>query len=161
MVYIKEALPNPSGDEAQGEWVSLINQGEESISLINWSISDESGKEFSLSTVGSIAPGETVVFKRQATEIALNNNGDTIYLKDELGDIVDQLSYQGSIIEDEKVVADQFIPEAPIRDSNLQANTLESGILSQTLAHQALIVGISLALIAAFGVWIVLGKRNE
>ena len=160
MVYIKELLPNPAGDEAQGEWVRLTNTGEETVSLVGWHISDETSKTYSLSSVRQMTSGEVVELQREATGIALNNNGDTLYLYNQEGVLQDQLAYRGSILEDEIVIAERFIKEAPVRENGLQANALESGIINNTSAVSALLVGVGIAFFAAVASWIILSKDN-
>ena len=89
---INEILPNPVGDDADGEFIELYNYGDSEIDLTDWRIRD-GGSGYSLS--GNIDAGEFLVLWRNETGIALNNNGDDLKLY-ENDKIVDEVSYSSS-----------------------------------------------------------------
>ncbi len=60
MIFIKELLPNPQGDDTQNEWIRLINTGDTEISLSGLTLADSGGKIFSLNNIGTIPSKETV-----------------------------------------------------------------------------------------------------
>ncbi|MFH1098588.1 MAG: lamin tail domain-containing protein [Candidatus Uhrbacteria bacterium] len=74
IVVLNELLPNPVGDDLDGEYIELINLGDTAADLGGWRIADELGTEFMIPTQ-SLASGATAVFLRRATGIALNNTG--------------------------------------------------------------------------------------
>lgn len=78
-VVINEVIPNPLGDEKEGEWIELKNYTDRSISLCGWSVDDEQGgsKPYSLSKL-QLPPQSFRILPRMDTGIALNNDHDTV-----------------------------------------------------------------------------------
>lgn len=107
MIYFKEILPNPVGKDTDGEWIRLVNTSGQDKILSGWSIKDASGKTFLLNA--SIPQGGEIVLEYSITGITLNNNGDTLSLMDESGEIVDTLSYTNQVSDDEIIIANRFI----------------------------------------------------
>lgn len=103
MIKIKEVLPNPVGVDRLGEYIILVNDGDEAVSLTNWKIKDKSGKEFSLSGY-VIAPGSGLEFSANVTGIILNNSDELIELLGPDGGVEDSLSYTGAIAEGQVVL---------------------------------------------------------
>lgn len=101
MVSIKEFLPNPVGKDADGEYIKIFNDGKDAVILNGWSVKDASGKISSLS--GSLDGGKELSLPYSQTKISLNNSGETIYLYDNAGKLVNELSYAGQA-EEGKVV---------------------------------------------------------
>ena len=152
MILIKELLPNPSGDDTQNEWIRLINAGSEASSLNGLTIVDAGGKTFSLSGIGTISGGETIELKRTLTGIALNNDGDTVFLRNQQGETLDQLSYTSNTTEEEVVTAENFIVELPARDS-LGANAMGLGRIDYQPGIVPILVGILIAVASGVLVW--------
>ncbi len=149
MIYIKELLPNPIGRDADGEWIKLINTGEEPVSLMGWQIKDESGKKFILSTEKLLPQGELeLAFEK--TKISLNNDGDTITLYDNKGRQIDSLSYT-SVTEGEPVVAEKFKKEIVIKEPLAASSELafRDGIINHGYESWPILVGVAIALSAA------------
>lgn len=161
MILIKELLPNPAGSDEQGEWIRLINDGAESASTNGLSIADESGKTFSLSAVGPIAPGETVELGRPLTKITLNNDGDTIFLRALSGEVIDELIYSTNISEGEVVTADKFIPEVPAATKPPQSGQADFGTTDYSPGIAPAAIGVALALVAGALAWYVAGKIRQ
>lgn len=159
MILIKELLPNPLGDDAQNEWIRLINTSDKELSLNGLSLGDAGGKTFSLNNVGIISPKETVELPRTLTNIALNNDGDTVFLRNLQGEILDQLSYTSNISEEEIVTAESFIEEPPQRES-LRENTLGFGEINYQPGITPILIGILIALISGILVWFA-AKRGD
>ena len=80
MIYIKEVLPNPVGRDTEGEWIKIVNTGDNSIDMSGWKVYDASGKTFSFKQGYSIAPNKEATLTYQETRIVLNNSGDTLTL---------------------------------------------------------------------------------
>ena len=116
MLYIEELLPNPAGDENTGEWIRLVNDGNKTVLVGGWQLADKAGNSYILTPVGSVAPGEVVEISREASGIALNNNGDEVYLIDDDGVQIDQLAYT-SAAEGEIITASRFVTTAVPADS--------------------------------------------
>ncbi|MDP2726009.1 MAG: lamin tail domain-containing protein [Dehalococcoidia bacterium] len=160
MILIKELLPNPTGSDEQGEWIRLINDSGESASTKGLTIADESGKTFSLSAIGPIAPGETIELGRSLTKIALNNDGDTIFLRTANGEVVDELTYSKNMSEGEIVTADKFMVEAPVAANSLSSGQAGFGTIDYSPGLAPVAVGLALALVAGALAWYVAGKIN-
>ncbi|MDP3953280.1 MAG: lamin tail domain-containing protein [bacterium] len=158
MILIKELLPNPTGSDEKGEWIRLINDGDESASSKGLSLADESGKTFSLSAVEPIAPGETVELGRPLTKITLNNDGDTVFLRASNGEVIDELTYARNISEGEIVTADKFIPQAPAAANSLPSRQAGFGATDYSPGLAPVAVGLMLALVAGALAWYVVGK---
>jgi hypothetical protein len=93
-VVISSLLPNPAGDDAQLEAVTLQNKGSAAVSLIGWTLRDRSGATWNLS--GSLAPGTSRTFKRLGQAMTLNNAGDEIVLLNPGQVEQDRFSYAAS-----------------------------------------------------------------
>ena len=82
-IAINEVLPNPAGNDEEGEWIELINLGDQEVNLTDWAIEDASGKHYTIKQDGAIssttiAPKGYFLLPRAATGIALNNTGTEI-----------------------------------------------------------------------------------
>ncbi|MCR4261212.1 MAG: lamin tail domain-containing protein [Candidatus Colwellbacteria bacterium] len=159
MVLIKELLPNPSGDDTLGEWIRLTNTGDAKIDLSGSSLKDSGGKIFGLDGVGGISPGEVIELSRLLTGIALNNDGDEVFLLDAQGKTIDHLSYSANITEGEIVTAESFIEEVPVRES-LKENAIGFGRVDYQSTIAPIFIGMSIALVCSSLVWIV-AKRED
>ena len=96
-VIISEFLPNPVGEELNGEWIELFGVGTEPINLNGWVLDDIEGGSKPFQIEGAtIYPGEYVVFSRSVTGIALNNDNDTVRLINSSGVLIDSVDYSGA-----------------------------------------------------------------
>ena len=159
MIFIKELLPNPLGDDAQGEWIRLINTGDTEANLNGLSLADASGKTFYLNNIGAVSPGETIELSRTMTDIALNNDGDTVSLRDAQGKTLDQLSYASGVSEEEIVTAQSFIEEPPTRDA-LKEGAMGFGRINYQPGIAPILVGILMALVSGVLVWFAARREN-
>lgn len=96
-MIIESFLPNPIGKDVQGEYIVLRNNEPATINLSGWQIKDAKGKVFHLR--GELPAGEALLLPYNLTKISLNNNGETVYLYNVSGLLIDELSYVGSAIE--------------------------------------------------------------
>ncbi len=92
-IKLNEIMPNPEGDDADGEWIELYNGGDKEIDLAGGSLSDASGKIYAIPKNTIIAAKSYKVFYRKQTGIVLNNDQDAIDLKDSSGKKIDSVSY--------------------------------------------------------------------
>lgn len=81
-IRVVSLLPNPPGSDNLNEEATIKNLGSESISLVGWKLRDLTGSTWSLSNLGTLAPGQQKTIKRNNQPMALNNGGDTIELID-------------------------------------------------------------------------------
>lgn len=148
-MIIKEFLPNPVGADKDGEYIKIFNDTDKSVNLAGWKISDASKKEFSLS--GIINSKEELVLFSTKTKISLNNNGETIFLADSKGVIIDQLSY-GGISEEGKIITSQKLSTAKPEIKFENGQVLNKDLSSSTGKVLAIDVflGIVLGLIAVY-----------
>jgi len=85
-VVVSEALPDPAGSDS-GEWIELQNRSDATANLCGWSLSDASGKAFSLDGL-SISPENFLVLPYTQTKLSLGNDGDSV-----------RLSFQSSVVD--------------------------------------------------------------
>jgi hypothetical protein len=99
LIIISELLPNPAGSDTAGEWIELHNTGDVVQSLAGWSLKDASGKTYAFTTESVPARG-FLVLPYSTTKISLNNSGDTIFLYDGSGALVDSFAYVQTMKDD-------------------------------------------------------------
>jgi len=157
MVYIKEFLPNPAGSDKEGEWIRLINTGEETITIGGWRVFDEAEKAFIFDASQQLPAGGELVLSYAQTGITLNNNGETITLINDEKGIVDVLSYSGQASDDEIIVAERFLEttEETLPNQNLKNLALvgqEQFVDSVQVAPflVAVVLAVTLGVIAGF-----------
>lgn len=101
---LNEFLPAPrrvdwDGDgtaTAEDEWIELYNIGPETIDLQGWQLDDvaEGGSTpFTIPDHAPLAPGETALFFRRQTRVALNNDADRVRLLAPDGSLRDEYAY--------------------------------------------------------------------
>lgn len=148
MVLIKEFLPNPVGKDADGEYIKIFNDGDKAVILNGWSVKDASGKTFSLS--GSLDNGKELSLFYSQTKISLNNNGETIFLYDSAGKLVNELSYTGQAEEGHIITrimnSESGIEEIGYGQLNSNNNPAPAVFLTGFLAA-AILAGIGLYLV--------------
>ena len=95
MIFINEWLPNPTGNDAVGEWVELFNGGKSAVLINGWSLKNGSGKKVFLKNE-RIDAGEHLVLKRTNTKLTLRNTDETLFLYDGAGKLADQSGFLGT-----------------------------------------------------------------
>lgn len=95
-VVIESLLPDPVGPDTQNEQVTLRNKGTTPASLAGWFLQDASGRVWSLTSIGTIAPQASATIKRNGMPMSLNNAGDEISLFDSSATLRDSFRYSGS-----------------------------------------------------------------
>ena len=105
-VRLNEFLPDPAGDDdafmPAGEWIELYNPGDFDIDLNGFSLKDKFGHQIFITD--SQVLDSTTINKRNFLVVYVNgksgflNNDDfeEVYLIDDLGVIIDKVSYSGS-----------------------------------------------------------------
>ncbi|MBI2410575.1 MAG: lamin tail domain-containing protein [Candidatus Kerfeldbacteria bacterium] len=90
-VSLSELLPDPTGVDSTDEWIEIANTGDGAVYIGGWQLTDQS----TYYTIGdlTIAAGEYLLFEIGETGMSLNNSGDTVYLIDPYGDIVNGTQY--------------------------------------------------------------------
>lgn len=89
-VVISELYPDPPGGD-ENEWIEIANIGIPAVSLRGWQLTDgETTYAFDDRTFG---PDQFIVVSRSATNIALDNGGDTLVLSDASGKEMSRAAY--------------------------------------------------------------------
>ena len=105
LITFSEVLPNPVGDDATGEWIELVNLGDQEVNLADWAVEDASGKHYTITQGNAIAsttiaPYGYFVLPRNATDISLNNTGtETLRLLHIDEQTIVSISYTGPVQE--------------------------------------------------------------
>ena len=76
--------------EGEVEWVEIYHPGTEEIVLIGWTLEDATGKQTALGE-GMLSPASYLIIT--SPKGVLNNDGDTLILKDGQGNVIDTLVY--------------------------------------------------------------------
>jgi HKD family nuclease len=95
---------NPAGDDVQGEYVRIENQGGEGQALTNWSLRDEANHVFTFPSFSLGAGAVVQVWTKSGSNTTTdlywgsgsaiwNNTGDTAYLQDQDANLVDTYTY--------------------------------------------------------------------
>jgi len=92
-VRMTSLLPNPPGNDTLHEEVTLKNLGTQAVSLAGWTLRDQSGRTWTLNSLGTLQPGQEKTIKRNGQPMALNNQGDTIGLVNAGGQVVQSVTY--------------------------------------------------------------------
>lgn len=97
-LVISEFLPNPKGNDLEGEWIEIANLGRETVDLAGAALAtDASKKPYALS--GTLAPSGYLVIRRQESGLILRNTGGKIQLLDENASPFFEISYGDGIPE--------------------------------------------------------------
>lgn len=94
-IYLNEILPNPEGEDRDGEWIEISNMSDVPVNLGNWFLDDGEGgsKPYIIPDTFIIAPFETLLFSRRDTGLTLDNTGDTVQLFTFESDLQDFVTY--------------------------------------------------------------------
>lgn len=98
-----EVLPHPKNvdwnkdgvNSTDDEWIELVNFGPAEVSLDGWKISDASGKEYQIGKNNIGSEDFYAIYKSQSG-IALNDSGETLFLYDPLGRLMDTIKIPSS-----------------------------------------------------------------
>lgn len=88
VILVNEFVVDPVDNAT--EWIELTNRSTQTIVLTGWTIEDATGKTTDLSTI-TIMSGSYIVI--DSPKGKLNNDGDTIILRDATGAVIDSVSY--------------------------------------------------------------------
>lgn len=96
-LVLNEMMPSPEGSDEDGEWIEVYNRGVTKINLLDWSISDLSGKKYYFADNIYLESGKYFVLDRETSGLSLNNNLETINLSDNNGEQVDSTNYDKAL----------------------------------------------------------------
>lgn len=90
-IVINEFLPQPNDGEK--EWIEILNDSEVEANINLWTLEDGSGKIAMVSSTPLLAHGFVVV---ELASSKLNNGGDSVKIKNIMGEVVDEIVYGDS-----------------------------------------------------------------
>ena len=137
-ITISEFIPNPIGSDDE-EWIEIYNKSDSIIDISNWQLDDEaSGSQpFTFPQNTLIAPKNYLVFSRQITGIALNNDKDSVRLLLSEGIVFQEINYEDSKQgQSSALINEEFIWSVPT-PGIANINTIESiGGLDREIVYQ-------------------------
>jgi len=158
MIHIKEALPNPIGQDAGNEWVKLFNDDSGNVSLQGWFIKDESGKNLQLDSL-NIAPYGEIKINLSKSGIILNNDRDTVFLYDKEGRLVSKLSYD-SPSEDDVITTKEFQSSTNIPSPKQITDSSVNIFPNQPFDFSPFVIGFALAVVMGLAAGLLI-KRQQ
>ncbi|MEK7193955.1 MAG: lamin tail domain-containing protein [Patescibacteria group bacterium] len=139
-MIINEFLPNPVGKDTDAEWIELFNNGESEINLSDWQLKDASGKTFIFPKEIRIRPGDYAIFNYKTTKISLNNDGETLFLYDRSGNLIDKAEYVGTAPEGKSLIRQGnnfvFASQPTPGKENISVLNAEEKPVSENLINQ-------------------------
>ena len=93
-VVINEWLPNPTGNDAAGEFVELKNESNATVNVSGWTLVTKGKKKEKIT--GTISPDGSLLLNRKQTKLVLKNSDEGLALYDATGRLVDESSFVGS-----------------------------------------------------------------
>ena len=103
-LVLNEILPNPSGDELTDEFIEIKNAGSTECSARGWTLEDGGGSDYVITPDdfdSSLIPqGRFLLIYRSVSKIALNNNGESLDLKNPSGNTKSETSFDESAPDD-------------------------------------------------------------
>jgi hypothetical protein len=97
--------PGPDAENPNGEWVEIVNEGPDAIDLLGFTLKDEGNHIYKFSSLilapdsmlkvysGQGTDGEHTLYWGLSNDAVWNNDGDTAYLRDKQGRLVDWYGY--------------------------------------------------------------------
>lgn len=94
-LIIEKFMPNPEGLDSEGEWIEILNSGEEKINMLGWSVDDKEGgsRPYVFEDFLFLDPGGRYLLSREDSGLALNNNIDEVRLIAPDKSVVDLVAY--------------------------------------------------------------------
>jgi len=119
-IYINAALPNPAGPDTANEWVEICSNESQFSDLSGWildDIADGGSKAYVIEDFG-INSKECVKFYRGQTRIAINNDKDSVRLLNPYKEIIDEMSFDKKMDDDEIIYHETWNPLSPKASSS-------------------------------------------
>ena len=115
-VRLNEILPAPGAVDWDGsgtanpqdEWIELTNTGVITVNIGGWSIeSATTGTAYTIPAGTALGPGKFLVFYRQTTHVALDDNGDGVRLLGPAGQVLEVVIF-GALGADRSTSRDEY-----------------------------------------------------
>lgn len=131
-IELFKLYPNTTGTDALEEYIVITNTGSEPVDLTGWILQDASGKSYRF-TGGHIEAGTSLTLCRIESNIALNNNGDTLLLISPNETLIDSVAYEKAKAGDVLVKANgQWIWESEQEQIQTQTESTTQTTLEST-----------------------------
>lgn len=131
-IVINEFVSDPPS--GQDEWIELYNITQEPVNLTDWTIEDGSGAKTKLTgLIGAEENNRYYIINKPKG--ALNNSGDIIILRNQLNQIIDQVTYgdwNDGLVEDNAPAAGKGFSTARQEDGFRASSDKESFFLTST-----------------------------
>ncbi|PIU77853.1 MAG: hypothetical protein COZ28_00820 [Candidatus Moranbacteria bacterium CG_4_10_14_3_um_filter_44_15] len=105
---IVKIVPNPAGNDSDGETIDIKNNSGKKVDLEGWKIATGSGEKMYNHPINSelaLAPGETKTVTREICKFSLNNKAGKVRLISPDGKIIDEAEYEKEKIADDEAYA--------------------------------------------------------
>lgn len=133
-LVLNEVMPNPAGTDLGQEYVEIVNLGPDPADLAGWRLGDLADPNRHLFGATVVPPGKAVVvydrgdhsdvpgaIASTSTNLALNNTGDAVVLRDADGNVRDQIDWTTSREGVAKVRQSDGVAGTPIVDHDTVA----------------------------------------
>lgn len=124
-ILINEVMPNPHGNDTSvwpdGEWVELLNIGNESVDLAGWKLQAGGYKNFAL-TAERLYDRNNTTLEAGGYALVMSNGSSTFYLRNSNGDslalinaqenVMHSILWSSNVSEGESLVAHPSSPES-------------------------------------------------
>ena len=91
-IVVVAVLSDPEGSDYQDETITLKNKGTVTVSLEGWVLEDTDAHQLTLTSL-SIGPDASLIIERRGRALSLNNDGDTVRLRDPQGTVRSERTY--------------------------------------------------------------------
>lgn len=99
MLLISEWLPNPKGNDTEGEWIEIANIGTTPVNIAGYQIAASKSRKPYVFPARTLTPGEHYVLHRNASKLSLRNADETLTLTAPNGTIADTSKFVGTASE--------------------------------------------------------------
>jgi hypothetical protein len=107
-IEITKIVPNPAGNDSEGEIIEVKNNSAKKTDLAGWKIATGSGEKMynhPISGEISIDPNETKTITREFSKFSLNNKAGEVQLLMPDGKVIDEIEYSKEKIAEDEVYA--------------------------------------------------------
>jgi len=139
-ITINEFLPSPDGTDEENEWIEIYNDSGEIVNISDWQLDDATSGSaaFMFPENTLIAPKSYLVFSRQITGIALNNDKDSVRLLLPEGVVFQEINYEKPMIGKSSArSAEGFVWATPTPGmANIINPSNASGLINKNFVYQ-------------------------
>jgi hypothetical protein len=155
-IEISSLLPNPSWDDALGEYIEMRNTWCDSVDVSGYRLSDLSWKTYIIPSGTHFSSHESKKFLYSETKIALNNSWEeAVFLRDTLWNIVDEYRYSGTQKDDIILTVSLTDTDCSVPDWGTNSWTIEDIVTESGEVLTGAIISFTWEIIASgsTGIW--------